>query len=169
MPPLMKIGSAPKASPGGGFFRYVFLGGGVAISVLLFLFHVVTHHHSVEETHDHSHLGAPVLAHPAARAPSAELQSAAEARKRETHRLTGSSWEGLREGSVNRTAGPFINLPGAVGGVRFTYADILPVPDPTNYPPTEARHLSVVFLKYIRTFNSMDKCRCRNHDCFFFK
>jgi len=35
-------------------------------------------------------------------------------------------------------AGPFPNLPGAVGNVKFMYPDVIPEPDLSNYPPTQS-------------------------------
>jgi len=47
----------------------------------------------------------------------------------QVHRLLGEAWAGLRGNpTTNRKAGPFLNLPGSVGHVAFTYNDVLPAP-----------------------------------------
>ena len=70
--------------------------------------------------------GAPVLQHPSSKQPSYALRAAAALHATSNHRLLGNAWAGLRTGGgANRSSGPFTNLPGAVGGVRFTYPDLI--------------------------------------------
>lgn len=141
----MSSGRGSKAASGKNpVLRFVLFAACSACGLVAFLLVYVTklHHEDAARVTGPASVGAPVLSAPGAKRPHPLLEAAADARRLASDRLSGQSWQGLREGGaalgVNRSAGPFHNLPGPAGNVRFTYADIIPEVDVAAYPPTES-------------------------------
>jgi hypothetical protein len=79
------------------------------------------------------------------------LAKAALLHKVASDRLSGGAWEGLRDHvTTGRHSGPFHNLPGPVGDIKFVYPDIIPQVDTSTYPHT------LPLLEIIKRWNPDD-------------
>lgn len=112
---------------------FVVVGSIGVTALVLYLLGFLTEFHGRAQVTLPEHVvvgGAPMPAAPESLPQSQVLSDAAETRRVSAKRVT----DGMRAHS-NRTAGPFHNLPGKVGTVRFEYPDVQPEVS-SAYPPT---------------------------------
>mmetsp|Transcript_27199 Transcript_27199/g.79268 ORF Transcript_27199/g.79268 Transcript_27199/m.79268 type:complete len:434 (-) Transcript_27199:116-1417(-) len=137
----------------------------ITLVVFLVVFATQLHHEEHQQLSQAAVQGAPVPAAPGLHPQSPVLKEKANLRRRATHKAR------MQISATNRSrmAGPFPNLPGPVGNIKFAYPDVLPQPDLATYPPTrslldmieewnpdEMEHIPNPFVETLQVFDYSD-------------